>query len=171
MLSVRLRKSIVYLSLASAIALVCCAINAPQSTKPDPDPHAKEMIRALRKSANRTTSLEVFGHSIAQHALLEASKQIARGHSGPFSVTLQLTLRATELPSVPSPDDIDICYEICPAGDEPHLQCYVDCSGAPGLSPLLFPPLRTCEAIWRDYREAANLFLRLHYLKELLRIV
>ena len=167
MLSVRMSKSIVFLSLASAIALLCCALNAQQSTKPDP--RHKEMARALRKSANRTTSLEVFGHSIAQHALLEASKQIELGHSGPFSVNLQLQLRATALPSVPSPDEIDVCWEICPMGNEPFWQCYVNCS-ARGLEPPLLLPIdpRTCEDIWRDYKEAANLLLKIRYLQELL---
>ncbi len=45
MLSVRMSKSIVCLSFASAIALLCCALNAQQSTKPDP--RHKEMARVL----------------------------------------------------------------------------------------------------------------------------
>lgn len=127
-------------------------------------PNQAEIIEALGRSTRRTQSLEVFGNSIVKEVLQKTITQIKEGKPNPYSFDLKFTVRIfppgpPQPPSPrqpPSPEDIDICYEICGDGIDPFMQCYVDCSG-PNVGPKPeIIPARTCEDIWRDYRETTD---------------
>jgi hypothetical protein len=91
---------------------------------------------ALKVATARTGSLEAFGDGIRRWALSAADREIGEGKAtaGPlkleFSVTIlsvESTAPAVSLPP-DSPEEIDVCYQICPTSQQSFLQCYIDCS-------------------------------------------
>jgi hypothetical protein len=88
---------------------------------------------ALERLATRASSLEDFGRAVMQQAMLAAAQRIKEGkQTGQMiRIDVPLTVRAIDiprpskvpdLPKVPGPDDVDVCWETCNS-----LSCYMDC--------------------------------------------
>jgi hypothetical protein len=139
--------------------------------------------KSLEASAQRTANPEVFGHEIARQILLAAAQMVRTRRLDSSSIMIELPVRVstlpnpflpprTELPRVPGPGEIDVCYEMCPRrAGESFLQCYVSCTSPVHIQPLPrggIPLLRTCQAIRAAYTVTTDRVQRLEYLVELI---
>jgi hypothetical protein len=73
-----------------------------------------------------------------------------------------------EPPKPPFDTDIDVCYLICPRGNESFLQCYVECKSPSPPDPELFREL-WCKVLWDRYENAETQFDRFGILLSLVR--
>jgi hypothetical protein len=97
-------------------------------------PDFKALAATLNKSVNRTSSLEVFGESVREQLLNSAARDVAKG-SLTSKVNLTFTVRVIRRPPlpprVPSPTEINVCWEMCSS-----LRCYIECEAPiPELGP------------------------------------
>ena len=126
----------------------------------------------IRESFVGTSDYGAFGEDIVR----EIMTQVIELPSGevpkppdPVEILIKFKVRVFEIPEVPTPDEVDICWEICPSpGGGSFLDCYINCAG-PGMDIKPVPP-RTCDDIRKDFMEATTLWEQLKYLRELIKM-
>jgi hypothetical protein len=117
-----------------SLVLMLVASNVSSQEKP-PAQTDKALAQAMTNSIKRTGSLEVFGENVRQQILDAAAKEIAKGNLSP-TVDVKFTVRVIRgvpsLPRVPSPAEVNVCWEMCSS-----LRCYIECSAPsiPGVGP------------------------------------
>ena len=111
----------------SAITLTSFGVGQNRPGVHDP----RAIIDALEEVNRQAPNLESFGHSIAKEAIRQTIEQIKTGHSPDSSFTIDLSFEMNLFERyIPHPDEIDICWELCPSGKkgETFLECYANCN-------------------------------------------
>lgn len=147
--------------------VLCGGVTAQSPRNPAPDSSWERTTEIIRRSIERTDNLETFGKDIVREIMTRAIS-IPRGDApGPITIDIAFEVGIIEIPEVPSPDQIDICWEICPTPQGgSFIQCYVDCSG-PGID-VGHIIVRTCDDIRRDMAGTTNLWEKMKYVRELI---
>jgi hypothetical protein len=144
---------------AITILLLCFlpTIAAAQAASAQVDTTAAVLVRG----SMRTSSLEVLGQDVLSQALRLAAARPPADRARGITVMVPVTLRTFVRPRVPSPSEIDVCWETASG-----IHSYIECS-APDFRPDP-RPISICDDLWRQYRAATNLATRRSLLIQLL---
>jgi hypothetical protein len=159
----------------AVVLVVIAGLDAEAQAPGDRPIPPDELAGFLEGAARPRLSPEDFAREVERGALLAAARAVREGKLQERTIEIELPFEVTVLPDpfpppdpdifppFPGPNEVDVCWEVCFS-----LNCYIDCS-RPDIG--IDRPIRrrTCEDIWEDFRNATNIYWRLHYARELLR--
>ena len=124
--------------------------DAAGQAKPDPSSQRVGTIEAtLMRSATRADNRSDVGRDLVAQALQIAAARFRTDTSTTLTIEVPVVIRVFQHPRVPSPTEIDVCWEMSSGLHE-----YIECS-APDV--IITPPRpNTCDLLWRRFRAATD---------------